>query len=207
MSNALDVVDDLVYLAATPIQKSKTQTDRDARRLKNAVDRSVKEMDRSFGKYSKMKFVLDKSWTVGQVLGNAAARRQHSALGLDKPKATIADSSILKSLQKDLEIIYSEGDSAQTRLRAKMCVEAAVKFAFNSAYTLAMESTGTMKMWATTSAVPCSYCKRLSGTVLEWDEEFPKTFEGLKPIKVYKNELYHPPLHPNCKCVLFPVTR
>lgn len=67
MSNALDVVDDLVYLAATPIQKSKTQTDRDARRLKNAVDRSVKEMDRSFGKYSKMKFVLDKSWTVGQI--------------------------------------------------------------------------------------------------------------------------------------------
>ena len=207
MSNALDVVDDLVYLAATPIQKSKTQVDRDAKRLKNAVDRSVREIDRSFGTYSKMKFVLDKSWTVGQVLGNAAARRQHSALGLDKPRPATADTAILKSLQKDLRSIYAEGDSAQTRLRAKMCVEAAVKFSFNSSYTLVMENTDTKKMWVTTSSVPCSYCKRLSGTVIGWTEEFSKTFEGLKPIKVYKNELYHPPLHPNCRCVLFPVAR
>lgn len=194
--------DEYVYLAATSAQKSKTQATRDATRLNNAVKRAVREMDKVFGDSRSMKATLKRAWNMGEVLGNAAARRQHSALGLVKPKAEQADKSFLVSFQKDLSRILSDGVGDRERLRAKMSAEAAVKFAFNSAFSAVMANTNTLKQWNTTSVLPCSYCKYLDGTILGWHEEFPKTFESLRPIKVYKNSLFHPPLHPNCRCVL-----
>lgn len=196
---------DIVYLAASATQKSKTQANRDSTRLKNAASRAVREMERSFGTPSKMRKVLSKSWTMGELLGNAAAKRQYASLGLGKSYAKKADTAILKNLEKDLKRIIAEGDSSQTRLRAKMCVEAAVKQAYNSSFSEVMSDTKTYKMWKTTSAMPCSHCKQLDGLVVEWDKEFPKSFKGVKPLKSYRNELFYPPRHPNCACVIVPV--
>lgn len=196
---------DWVYLSATAEQKSATQSERDAARLKNAVKRVTLEIDSVFNIKSKMDLTLKKAWVVGEALGNSAARRQCNALGFDKPTLQKADKAIFVSLKRDLHKIYSEGDSAQTRLRARMCVEAAVKMSFNSVFVKVMQTTNTRKMWKTTSAIPCHYCTFLDGVEAPWEEEFPKTFGDMKPIKIYGGTLFHPPLHPNCKCILVPI--
>lgn len=61
------------------------------------------------------------------------------------------------------------------------------------------------KMWWSAIGSCCFSCAKLHGTIVDMDKDFPWKSIGIK-LKPYKGELAHPPLHPNCRCRIIPVT-
>lgn len=61
------------------------------------------------------------------------------------------------------------------------------------------------KMWWSAIGSCCFSCAKMHGTIVGMDEQFPWEQLGLK-LKPYEGELWHPPLHPNCRCRIIPVT-
>jgi HK97 family phage portal protein len=67
----------------------------------------------------------------------------------------------------------------------------------------------TGKEWATTGD-PCEFCAELEGKVVEIDSNFANLghdFTGADggKLKIDYEDIEHPPIHPNCRCVLLPV--
>ena len=197
-----------VELAATPETIAKTQAQRDSKRVKNAAKRAMNDVGSRFP--GNLDSLLQRSWHLGELLGNSAARKQAKAAKLDKPKAVKSDPRILKSLKRDLARIKKEAKGLKEgetgwdglRLRAKMVMEAAVKMSAASAFEDALSEDDWAKMWVVTSAKPCTHCVNLDGKVFPLKKKVPEKFLILKP---YTAELFSPPLHPNCGCMLVPV--
>lgn len=65
----------------------------------------------------------------------------------------------------------------------------------------AFAKAGLNKMWVArvedVENPPCSHCKALHGKVIAPGEQFP-----INGLKAYRNLLYGPPRHPNCRCVI-----
>jgi hypothetical protein len=61
------------------------------------------------------------------------------------------------------------------------------------------------KMWWSNIADCCINCARMHGTIVDMDQEFP--WKGLHlTITPFGEVLWHPPLHPNCRCRILPIT-
>lgn len=67
----------------------------------------------------------------------------------------------------------------------------------------AFAKTGLNKMWlAVLDDRTCSHCRGLHKKVVGPGEQFPAQIEGAPQLKVYRNVLFGPPRHPNCRCVI-----
>lgn len=201
--------DGFVALAASPQQASLTQAKRDARRIQNAARRFAQDSESILSSQDRLKTLLEKAWRAGELLGNAAARRQASSLKESKPSYIEADRSVYRKLLSDLKKIIREEKAGSSRLkwRISLVLEAAVKQSANTVLTTACErlsesSLSLRKRWLTTSPAPCSHCAKLSGTVVDVDESFPESFDGIRDLGVYRGSLDAPPRHPNCSCII-----
>lgn len=65
---------------------------------------------------------------------------------------------------------------------------------------------GLFKVWWSDPSSCCYSCAVLHGTVVPIMEEFEWRILDLT-LRPHQNRLFHPPLHPNCKCRIVPVTQ
>lgn len=61
------------------------------------------------------------------------------------------------------------------------------------------------KMWWAAIDSCCSDCAKLHGTIVDQSDDFPWRDLDLR-ITPYREELPHPPAHPNCRCRIIPIT-
>jgi hypothetical protein len=107
----------------------------------------------------------------------------------------------------------SEGATpiARARFHALANVRYAVVHAANSgrqsAYTQAQSDSGlkVQKMWYADISSCCWSCAQLHGQIADLDKEFEWRSLDLS-LGVYKDRLFHPPMHPNCRCRIIPIT-
>ena len=163
---------------------------------------------------------VDHAWSEGLEIGKKAGNDLLKQAGLLTQDALV-DQGLLAELHKDVERNHSEallriktalqaGDvevahkvvSDLTR-RLKLSSDAAARRASTEAALAQYQAAGARKMWVARLIpnVTCSYCTALHGTIVEWNEDFP----GHPKLKSYHG-LPGPPRHPNCGCVVVPVT-
>lgn len=163
---------------------------------------------------------IDDSWTKGIALGMKASKDQGvQPMGKGSKSSVSIKESILKDVQRAIddseklltEAVESGSDPEKVNkaitLRLQMSGEASLKNAIAETMESELASPDTQKMWVATSPEPCSHCRKLSGLVRDWGEEFPHSFPGVYKLKVYGGILLGPLRHPNCLCILIRVPK
>lgn len=112
------------------------------------------------------------------------------------------------SLRKRIEDVYDYADSVRAERIARTETLAALNRGTNEAYR--QSPMVKAKEWST-EANGCQFCLAMNGRIIGIDDDFAKlgeTMDGNAGGKLsfgYEN-IVHPPLHPNCRCSIIPVS-
>ena len=115
-----------------------------------------------------------------------------------------ADGATATAQRQIVRQVYEEANAARARQMAATERHRTEQAATLAARRATGASTG---IWRTTSAQPCMYCAALDGRLVRLGEVvFPQgtRLEGGegKQLKLDYADVYHPPLHPWCACIL-----
>jgi SPP1 gp7 family putative phage head morphogenesis protein len=112
-------------------------------------------------------------------------------------------------LRKRIQEVYEQADKVRANRIARTETLAVSNEAANEAYRQSPMVTG--KEWSV-EIDACPFCQQFAGKVIGLNEEFVKVGDTVKDddgheLHVDYENVQHPPLHPNCKCALLPVSQ
>jgi hypothetical protein len=109
------------------------------------------------------------------------------------------------TVQEAVRLVYERSSSQRA---VQVAVTEATRMAQAAAYEIARAQGLTQLVWAATlDDKTCPWCAELHGTVVTLDEPLFFLGESIvsptgKTLEISYDDLYHPPLHPSCRCAL-----
>lgn len=172
---------------------------------------------------AKSEELLHKAWGEAETLAVKHAKADFKLLGEDWKgyeldlalrDALVADlHANAKAMRKRYREAMSDPATARDRLtmvaedgkrRSRYSIQTAVWGVATQVRDTATFKAGLNKMWvAVMDTHTCSHCKALNGMVVGPGDVFPAD-AGDTVLRVYRDALYGPPRHPNCRCVIVP---
>lgn len=131
----------------------------------------------------------------------------------DKIKQTIsegiANGENTDKLSKRIQAIYNDATRVRSKLIARTETIAASNEASNEAYR--QSPLVNYKEWHT-EPDGCVYCQALNGKIIGLNDSFAPLGSSIDDdeghgYNVGYESIYHPPLHPNCRCAILPVIK